>query len=171
MKYQKDRVTGYGCKFKYNVLIMVILCCISENIPIKFFYILGNAKEMEYANASISSPMEKETQSFQKKGKTVSYLSIDGKLSGYDVIGDKIEEANAKAITALQGKGIDVIMLTGDSGEAAQALAYEIDLAYFNASMLPENKLRVVEKLLEKGKIVAMAGDGLYDAPGLGNLF
>ncbi|AUC79412.1 copper-translocating P-type ATPase [Nonlabens sp. MB-3u-79] len=128
---------------------------------------LGNAKMMEYAKASITSEMETEVQSFQKQGKTVSYLAIDGELSGYVVIGDKIKATSAKAIKELQEKGIAVIMLTGDNHDTAQAVASELHLADFKAGMLPEDKLREVTKLQEQGKVVAMAGDGINDAPAL----
>lgn len=128
---------------------------------------LGNAKMMEYANAKLSPEMESEAQSFQKQGKTVSYLSIDGEVSGYVVIGDKIKETSAKAIKELQDKGIEVIILTGDNHDTAQAVASELNLADFKAGMLPENKLDEVKKLQEQGKVVAMAGDGINDAPAL----
>ncbi|WP_343487408.1 heavy metal translocating P-type ATPase [Allomuricauda sp. d1] len=128
---------------------------------------LGNAKMMEHANAELLETMEEKAQSFQKQGKTVSYLAIDGNLVGYVVIGDKIKETSAKAIKELQDKGIDVIMLTGDNHDTAQAVANELNLADFKAGMLPENKLQEVEKLQENGKVVAMAGDGINDAPAL----
>ena len=128
---------------------------------------LGNAKMMEQANVNLSDAMENEAQTYQKQGKTVSYLAIDGKTVGYVVIGDKIKETSAKAIKELQDKGIDVIMLTGDSHDTAQAVASELNLADFQAGMLPENKLQEVEKLQENGKVVAMAGDGINDAPAL----
>ncbi|WP_010178165.1 heavy metal translocating P-type ATPase [Aquimarina agarilytica] len=128
---------------------------------------LGNDKMMEYAKATISSAMNDEAQSFQKQGKTVSYLSIDGEVSGYVVIGDKIKETSAKAINELQDKGIEVIMLTGDNHDTAQAVASELNLADFKAGMLPENKLEEVKKLQEQGHVVAMAGDGINDAPAL----
>ncbi len=128
---------------------------------------LGNAKMMEQANATLTEVMENEAQSYQKQGKTVSYLAIDGKVSGYVVIGDKIKETSAKAIKDLQNKGIAIIMLTGDNHDTAKAVADELNLADFQASMLPENKLQEVEKLQEQGKVVAMAGDGINDAPAL----
>ncbi|MFL1012658.1 heavy metal translocating P-type ATPase [Jejuia sp. DST062] len=128
---------------------------------------LGNPKMMEYVKAEIASKMKDEAKSYQKQGKTVSYLSIDETVVGYVVIGDKIKETSAKAIKALQDKGIDVIMLTGDNHDTAQAVASELNLADFKASMLPEDKLKEVEKLQEKGKVVAMAGDGINDAPAL----
>ncbi|WP_046758211.1 MULTISPECIES: heavy metal translocating P-type ATPase [Kordia] len=128
---------------------------------------LGNPKMMEYAKADITSKMKDEAKSYQQQGKTVSYLSIDKTVVGYVVIGDKIKETSAKAIKILQDKGIDVIMLTGDNHDTAQAVASELNLADFKASMLPEDKLKEVEKLQEKGKVVAMAGDGINDAPAL----
>jgi Cu2+-exporting ATPase len=128
---------------------------------------LGNPKMMEYAKAGITPTMKEEAKSFQKQGKTVSYLAIDKGVVGYVVIGDKIKDTSAKAIKALQDKGIDVIMLTGDNHDTAQAVASELNLADFKASMLPEDKLKEVEKLQENGKVVAMAGDGINDAPAL----
>lgn len=128
---------------------------------------LGNPKMMEYVKADITSKMKEEARTYQKQGKTVSYLAIDTSVIGYVVIGDKIKETSAKAIKALQDKGISVIMLTGDNHDTAQAVASELNLADFKASMLPEDKLQVVEKLQENGKVVAMAGDGINDAPAL----
>ncbi|WP_245574824.1 heavy metal translocating P-type ATPase [Aequorivita capsosiphonis] len=128
---------------------------------------LGNSKMMEYANATISAEMEQEAQSFQKQGKTVSYLSVDGEVSGYVVIGDKVKATSAKAIKELQDQGISVIMLTGDNHDTAQAVASELNLADFKAGMLPEDKLKEVTQLQEQGKVVAMAGDGINDAPAL----
>ncbi len=122
---------------------------------------------MDHANAIISSDVEKEVHSFQKQGKTVSYLAIDGEVAGYVVIGDKIKSTSAKAIKEFQDKGITVIMLTGDNHNTAQAVAGELNLANFKAGMLPENKLEEVKKLQEQGKVVAMAGDGINDAPAL----
>ncbi|MCX7547790.1 heavy metal translocating P-type ATPase [Xanthomarina sp. F1114] len=128
---------------------------------------LGNPKMMDYAKAKITSDMQEEAKSFQKQGKTVSYLAIDKIVVGYVVIGDKIKATSAKAIKELQNKGIDVIMLTGDNKDTAQAVASELNLADFKASMLPEDKLKEVEKLQKEGKVVAMAGDGINDAPAL----
>ena len=128
---------------------------------------LGNPKMMEHAQAEITSQMHEEAKTFQKQGKTVSYLAIDKLVVGYVVIGDKIKATSAKAIKELQEKGIDVIMLTGDNHDTAQAVASELNLSNFKASMLPEDKLKEVERLQKEGKIVAMAGDGINDAPAL----
>ncbi|WP_055445987.1 heavy metal translocating P-type ATPase [Lacinutrix mariniflava] len=128
---------------------------------------LGNPKMMNYVNAEITPKMEQEAKTYQKQGKTVSFLSVDKKVVGYVVIGDKIKATSAKAIKALQDRGVSVIMLTGDNFDTAQAVATELNLADFKASMLPENKLQEVTKLQEQGKVVAMAGDGINDAPAL----
>lgn len=128
---------------------------------------LGNPNMMDDANAEITTKMQNEIKTYQKQGKTVSYLSIDKTVIGYVVIGDKIKSTSAKAIKALQDKGIAVIMLTGDNQDTAQAVASELNLADFKASMLPEGKLKEVEKLQKEGRVVAMAGDGINDAPAL----
>ncbi|MBX2826924.1 MAG: heavy metal translocating P-type ATPase [Flavobacteriaceae bacterium] len=128
---------------------------------------LGNPKMMDYAKAIISEEKKNAAREFQKQGKTVSYLAVGGEVIGYVVIGDKIKKTSANAIKELQNKGIDVIMLTGDNHDTAQAVARELNLTDFKASMLPEDKLKEVERLQTQGKSVAMAGDGINDAPAL----
>jgi len=128
---------------------------------------LGNHGMMQVADAEVTKEMEKVAGTYQKEGKTVSYLSIDGAVSGYVVIHDKIKPTSARAIRSLQNRGIEVVMLTGDNHDTAQAVAHELDLADFKAGMLPEDKLREVERLQEAGRIVAVAGDGINDAPAL----
>ena len=128
---------------------------------------LGNTRMMEQVNASYLEEMETESRIYQKQGKTVSYLSVDQKVVGYIVIGDRIKDTSTKAIKDLQDNGIAVIMLTGDNYETAQAVAGELSLMDFKAEMLPENKLQEVERLQKQGKLVAVAGDGINDAPAL----
>ncbi|MCK0130201.1 heavy metal translocating P-type ATPase [Flavobacteriaceae bacterium F08102] len=128
---------------------------------------LGNPSMMEYVQAEITAEMAKEAQVYQQQGKTVSFLALDGKVSGYIVIGDKIKTTSAKAIKSLQKKGIEVIMLTGDNHDTAQAVATALELTNFKSSMLPADKLKVVTQLQNEGHIVAMAGDGINDAPAL----
>lgn len=128
---------------------------------------LGNPKMMEFAKVEITSEMYQEAKTYQQKGKTVSFLSLDNAVVGYVVIGDKIKATSAQAIAGLQKKGIDVIMLTGDNQDTAKAVADELHLTDFKAGMLPEDKMKEVEKLQHQGKIVAMAGDGINDAPAL----
>src|SRR3546814_533380 len=128
---------------------------------------LGNPKMMEHAHAAMTAEMEEEAKKYQQQGKTFSFLAVDKVIVGYVVIGDKIKRTSAKAIKELQEKGIDVIMLTGDNHDTAQAIASELHLTNFKAGVLPEDKLKEVERLQEKGEIVAMAGDGINDAPAL----
>lgn len=128
---------------------------------------LGNLKMMDYALAAVSDTQKAEAKKFQRQGKTVSFLSVDAEVTGYMVIGDKIKETSARAITELQGKGIDVVMLTGDNYDTSKTVASELNLADFRAGMLPEDKLKEVERLQSAGKIVAMAGDGINDSPAL----
>ena len=128
---------------------------------------LGNPKMMEYANAVISPQMENEVKTYQQQGKTVSYLAVDKTVVGYVVIADKIKATSAKAIQELQERGIEVIMLTGDNHNTAKAVANELHLTGFKANMLPEDKLKEVEQLQGMGKVVAVAGDGINDAPAL----
>ncbi len=128
---------------------------------------LGNLKLMEKAKVEISEDMKEKVKKAQEKGKTVSYLAINGKCHGYVAIGDKIKETSAKAIKAIQDKGISVIMLTGDNANTAKAVASELHLNDFKAETLPEDKMKEVERLQNEGKVVAMAGDGINDAPAL----
>ncbi|WP_103068193.1 heavy metal translocating P-type ATPase [Aquimarina sediminis] len=129
--------------------------------------ILGNSKMMEYAKILVSDTIEKSVLSYQKQGKTVSYISIENNIVGYVVIGDRIKKSSLEAIKQLKHIGVDVIMLTGDHHNTAQAVARELGLASFKAGMLPEDKLKEVEILQSEGKVVAMAGDGINDAPAL----
>ncbi len=128
---------------------------------------LGNIKLMEKANVEISDEMKDKVKNAQEKGKTVSYLAVDGKCHGFVAIGDRIKKTSGKAIKAIQNKGISVIMLTGDNATTAQAVANELNLNDFKAETLPEDKMKEVERLQSEGKVVAMAGDGINDAPAL----
>ncbi|WP_310992485.1 heavy metal translocating P-type ATPase [Aequorivita marina] len=128
---------------------------------------LGNEKMMKEADATISEAFQRKISEEQKKGKTVPMLSVAGKVVGYVVIADKIKETSKKAIAELQDKGVEVVMLTGDNHDTAKAVASELNLADFKAEMLPQDKLEAVEKLHSEGKKVAMAGDGINDAPAL----
>jgi Cu2+-exporting ATPase len=128
---------------------------------------LGNLKLMEMQKVAISKELQTEVEKEQEQGKTVSYLSEQGKAIGYVVIYDKIKDSSKDAIEKLQDEGIQVIMLTGDNEKTARAVSKHLNLDDFQAQMLPEDKQRVIKELQEKGKKVAMAGDGINDAPAL----
>ena len=128
---------------------------------------LGNKKLMEQVNSTVSDDLETKIIAEQKLGKTVSYISIDGIAVGFVSISDKIKATSAEAIKELIRQGVEVIMLTGDNENTAKAVADELHLTSFIANCLPEDKLKEIKRLQAEGKIVAMAGDGINDAPAL----
>ncbi len=128
---------------------------------------LGNKKLMEQVNATVSDDLENKISAEQKLGKTVSYIAFDGIAVGFVSIFDAIKESSAAAIKELMRQGVEVIMLTGDNENTAKAVADELGLASYKAGCLPEDKLKEIKKLQAEGKIVAMAGDGINDAPAL----
>ncbi len=128
---------------------------------------LGNKKLMEKIKATIPKDLETQILAEQKLGKTVSYISVDQKALGYVSITDAIKKTSAAAIKNLMEQGIEVIMITGDNENTAKAVADALHLTNFKAGFLPEDKLEFIKKLQAEGKIVAMAGDGINDAPAL----
>ncbi|TCK85715.1 copper-transporting P-type ATPase [Albibacterium bauzanense] len=128
---------------------------------------LGNKKLMEQVNAEISVELHDRVKAEQEQGKTVSYLAVDKTAVGFVVISDKIKESSEKAIRRLQEEGLEVIMLTGDNEDTARAVSETIGLNGYKAQMLPEDKMNEVKRLQHEGKKVAMAGDGINDAPAL----
>ena len=128
---------------------------------------LGNQKLMEQIGSSIPDDLENKIIAEQKLGKTVSYISVDGITVGFVSISDKIKPTSAAAIKELRSQGIEVIMITGDNENTAKAVAEELNLTGFIANCLPEDKLKEIKSLQAEGKIVAMAGDGINDAPAL----
>ena len=130
-------------------------------------YFLGNKRLMEENSIRIEKDLQQEILQQQEKGKTVSYLANSTEVLGYVVIGDPIKKSAKKAIQTLHKKGIEVMMLTGDNEQTAKAVAQEIGLDHFKANMLPDGKQQEVERLQKQGKQVAMAGDGINDAPAL----
>tara|TARA_R110002051_G_scaffold4043_5_gene21425 strand:- start:5869 stop:8361 length:2493 start_codon:yes stop_codon:yes gene_type:complete len=129
--------------------------------------VLGNDKMMEETKVVIPENLQVVVAAHQKQGKTVSYVAVGGSAVGFVAIGDQIKETSKKAIEALQKSGISVIMLTGDNYNTAKAVAEQLNLADFKAEMLPQDKLAEVERLQLEGMIVAVAGDGINDAPAL----
>lgn len=128
---------------------------------------LGNKKLMEQIGASVSADLEQKVTAEQNLGKTISYIAIDSIVLGYVAITDAIKENSAKAIKELITQGVEVIMMTGDNHNTAKAVAEHLHLSSFKADCLPHDKLKEIERLQAQGKIVAMAGDGINDAPAL----
>lgn len=128
---------------------------------------LGNEKLMVKIKTSISNDLKTKIIEEQKLGKTVSYIAINQVAVGFVTISDAIKKTSKEAIKSLMDKGVDVMMLTGDNENTAKAVADKLHLSNFKASCLPEDKLQFIKKLQAEGKIVAMAGDGINDAPAL----
>lgn len=128
---------------------------------------IGNTKLLGQAGITASPEIAQEVRSHQKSGKTVSYLAIGGEVKGYVVISDAIKATSRQAIQELHDRQIQVMMLTGDNADTAKAVAAELGIDAFKADCLPEDKLKEIERLQREGKNVAMAGDGINDAPAL----
>lgn len=128
---------------------------------------IGNDKLMEQDGVDVSNQQRAEVEVQQKQGKTVSYIAIDGELEGFLIISDAIKATSKQAIQNLLNDGVMVYMLTGDNYNTAQTVAKELNLTRFKAECLPQDKLEEIKKLQGQGKIVAMAGDGVNDAPAL----
>jgi P-type Cu+ transporter len=128
---------------------------------------LGNEKLMEQVKANIPSELRKQVETEQRSGKTVSFLSEGDTAIGFIVISDKIKESGKEAIHDLQKEGLQVIMFTGDNEATARAVSEILKLDGYRSQMLPEDKLNEIKRLQAEGKKVAMAGDGINDAPAL----
>ncbi len=128
---------------------------------------LGNKALMEQVGASVSEELESKIIIEQKLGKTVSYIAINGIAEGFVAITDAIKITSKAAIQELMQQGVEVIMLTGDNENTAKAVASELNLSAYKAGCLPEDKLKEIKGLQAAGKVVAMAGDGINDAPAL----
>lgn len=106
-------------------------------------------------------------ESLRVGGATVVFVAIDGAPSGLLAVGDPIKPAAAPALQALRQDGVRIVMLTGDNATTAQAVAHQLGIEEVEADVLPEGKASVIERLRSNGRIVAMAGDGVNDAPAL----
>ncbi len=129
--------------------------------------VIGNEAMMLESGASLSEETKNQALEEQVKGKTVSFISVNGAVVGYVIISDKIKQSSLAAIKALQDSGIEVIMFTGDHRKTAEAVADRLGIKNFKYQMLPEDKLKEVERLQKSGHVVAVAGDGINDAPAL----
>ncbi len=128
---------------------------------------LGNSALLDAYNINIANDLNEKIVQAQKQGKTVSYIGIDNEVLGYVAISDKIKSSSKKAIADLMAQGVQVIMMTGDNKNTAQSVADALNLVEFEASCLPEDKLKKIKQLQAQNKVVAMAGDGVNDSPAL----
>ncbi|MFY9600756.1 MAG: heavy metal translocating P-type ATPase [Pseudolabrys sp.] len=127
---------------------------------------LGNARFLDEMNIDTSA-LESQAERHRSDGATAIFLAVDGKAAGVIAVADPIKETTPDALKALAADGIRVVMLTGDNRTTAQAVARRLGIAEVEAEVLPDQKNAVVEKLRREGRAVAMAGDGVNDAPAL----
>jgi len=127
---------------------------------------LGNRKLMQEQQVEIGALLEA-AEKLRTEGETVMFVSIDGRAAGLIGVSDPVKPSTPEALQALHKEGIRVVMLTGDSRTTAEAVARRLGIDKVEAEVLPEQKTAVVKELQEQGNIVAMAGDGINDAPAL----
>jgi Cu2+-exporting ATPase len=128
---------------------------------------LGNSRLTDDFKATLTKEQQEMVKQWQMTGQTVMYLLIENKIEGIISVADTIKASSAKAIRELQRMDVKVYMLTGDNKFTAKAVADELKLNGFEADCLPDDKFRKVKELQTKGHKVAMAGDGINDAPAL----
>jgi len=130
------------------------------------FVALGNAKLLGDLGIALGD-LERKADELRSDGATALYLAVDGKPGGVIAIADPIKSTTQAALDGLRKDGIRIVMLTGDNKTTAQAVARKLGIAEVEADVLPQDKNRIVKKLTAEGRIVAMAGDGVNDAPAL----
>ncbi|MBL8674643.1 MAG: copper-translocating P-type ATPase, partial [Rhodospirillales bacterium] len=127
---------------------------------------IGNQRMMAEAGVDTSA-LERDADDMRKDGATAIFVAVDGRAAGIVAIADPVKATTPAAIAALRGAGIRVVMLTGDNATTAKAVAQKLGIAEVEAEVLPEDKGRIVERFRGQGRVVAMAGDGVNDAPAL----
>ena len=128
--------------------------------------VIGNAAYLQSTHID-TSVLETEAERLRSNGATVVDMAVDGRLAGLLAIADPVKASTPDALKALKAEGIKVIMLTGDNKTTAQAVAGRLGITDVKAEVLPDQKSAVVERLQKQGRVVAMAGDGVNDAPAL----
>ena len=145
-----EAITGHGIKVKSG----------DHDI------LLGNRKLMT-DNEMIIDSIDNKMKNLEEQGKTAILIAVDGKLSGIIAIEDTLKENSVEAIEELKKIGVEVIMLTGDNKKTADAIATKLGIDKVIAEVLPQQKEQIIQDLKQKGKTVAMVGDGINDAPAL----
>ena len=127
---------------------------------------IGNPSLLEREGVRLDG-IDPEIQRLSSEGKTAVIVSVDGKVNGIFGIADTIKEDSREAVEALKAMGIEVVMLTGDNRKVAESIASAAGIERFFAEVLPDQKVKAVKDLKQEGKLVAMVGDGINDAPAL----
>jgi Cu+-exporting ATPase len=127
---------------------------------------LGNARYLAELGADTGA-LQAQAESLRRDGATVIFAALDGRAAGLFAIADPIKETTPAAMRALRNEGVRIVMLTGDERATAEAVARQLGIDEIEANVLPEHKGAVVKRLRDEGRVVAMAGDGVNDAPAL----
>ena len=127
---------------------------------------LGNATLMKELDISIEALLQEAAQ-LSRDGQTVMYVAVGGKLAGTIGVADPVKATTVEALKLLQADGMTVVMVTGDNRVTAEAVARKLGLSRVEAEVLPDQKVAVVKRMQAEGNVVAMAGDGINDAPAL----
>ena len=128
--------------------------------------LIGTRSYLREHNVSIEA-VEDQVSELEAAGKTVMLLSVDGTAQGLLAVADRVKDSSRRAIQVLKEMGLQVYMITGDNRRTAEAIGREVGVADIMADVLPERKAQAVEEIRKQGKIVAMVGDGINDAPAL----
>src|SRR3546814_885546 len=127
---------------------------------------LGNRRLMADLNVSLGE-LEERADDLRREGATVMFVAVDGRPGGIVAVADPVKATTPAALDALRADGIRIVMLTGDNRTTAEAVAAKLGIDEVEAEVLPEDKNAVVRRLKSEGRVVAMAGDGINDAPAL----
>ncbi|MFQ6612757.1 MAG: heavy metal translocating P-type ATPase, partial [Fidelibacterota bacterium] len=128
--------------------------------------VIGNYKFMQDLGLDLTA-LEPQVEERRQAGETVIFIGVDNKIAGFIGIADPIKTTTLRALEDLREEGIRIVMLTGDNRTTAEAVARQLGIEDIEAEVLPDQKHEVVKRLQEAGNIVAMAGDGINDAPAL----
>jgi len=128
--------------------------------------LVGTRKLMNQHKVNINTALEEMTN-LEREGKTAMLVALDGKYAGMLAVADTIKATSKEAVSRLKEMGLEVMMITGDNRQTAQAIAMQAGIEHVIAEVLPEGKAEEVKKLQQQGKKVAMVGDGINDAPAL----
>jgi Cu+-exporting ATPase len=146
-----EAIPGHGVKARFNGKTIL----------------LGNRRLMEINKISIGENVESHLTKFEEEGKTVMLLAVDGEIVGILAAMDTLKDSAREAIRNFKKMGLEIVMLTGDNERTARAIAKQLGIDNVIANVLPWEKVNVIKKLQSEGKVVAMVGDGINDAPAL----
>jgi len=127
---------------------------------------VGNAKLIDNTPA-VMDALERRADDYRREGATVMYVAVDGRAAGILAVADPIKKSTSPALETLRTDHVRIVMLTGDNRRTAEAVAKRLGITDIEAEVLPETKNAVVRRLRKEGHVVAMAGDGVNDAPAL----